>query len=313
MNNEINTRVAPVRRWPAVLLWAAMGAYPLVNAQTTPSIQPQATGTAAGNRAIPSPEKDEDRQHLERIYKAICAYYRDHQDLPNWLSDLVPQYLADAGDLVSPVETRTGKSVLYGRQDPKLPTSYIYEFNAGTAPEEFNRGRTVPLTCKEWKLMQLKKFGLVTPIIRCHLHNPVLNVAYSGDIYETGLLWENDPQTAALVRSNPQLGPLPSDSSGARVNVKVLDSQTSEPIATASVQGTLGSEFGLLPPAQGTADTNGIVAVALGEWKINFLILTASHPLYESTQLEWNREQDKEGTPPDRLTLKLVRKREASK
>lgn len=175
MNNGTENRVERVRRRTVAFLCAALCACPLVNAQTK----------------SPNPEKDQDRQHLERIYKAICAYYRDHQDLPNWLSDLVPQYLPDTSDLVSPVETRTGKSVLYGRQDPKLPTSYIYEFNAAPAPEEFNRGRSVPLTCKEWKLMQLKKFGLVTPILRCHLHNPVLNVAYAGDIYETGLLWES--------------------------------------------------------------------------------------------------------------------------
>src|SRR6266545_1908671 len=162
-------------------------------------------------------EREIDRQHLQHIYKAISAYYQDHQDLPDWLSDLVPHYLADENDLISPVETRTGKSVLFGRTDPRLHTSYIYEFNAGPAAEEFNRGRSVPLTCKQWKLMQLKKFGLITPILRCHLHEPVLNVAYSGDIYETGLLWENDTQTAALIKSNPQLGPHPPESSGARV------------------------------------------------------------------------------------------------
>src|ERR1041385_6566175 len=164
-------------------------------------------------------ERDTDRQHLQRIYKAISAYYKDHHDLPDWLSDLVPKYLPDANDPISPVEKRTGKSVLYGRDDPKLHTSYIYEFNAAPAAEEFNRGRSVPLTCKQWKLLQLKKFGLITPILRCHLQNPVLNVAYSGDIYETGLLWENDPRAAALIKTKPSLGPRPETQSGPHMDV----------------------------------------------------------------------------------------------
>src|SRR6266481_5783229 len=49
-------------------------------------------------------ELEIDRQHLQRIYKAISAYYQDHQDLPDWLSDLVPHYLSDENDLISPVE-----------------------------------------------------------------------------------------------------------------------------------------------------------------------------------------------------------------
>src|SRR6267154_941040 len=52
-------------------------------------------------------ELEIDRQHLQHIYRAISAYYKDHQDLPDWLSDLVPRYLADENDLVSPVEKRT--------------------------------------------------------------------------------------------------------------------------------------------------------------------------------------------------------------
>lgn len=94
------------------------------------------------------------------------------------------------------------------------------------------------------------------------------------------------------------------------MSVKVADADTGEPIGTASVRSTLGSEFGLLPPAQGTTDTNGLVAVALGEWNVNFLILTASHPLYESKQQDWNREKNKETAVPAQLTLELVRKRE---
>ena len=272
---------------------------------------------AAGARVTPADrtaqENEIDRQHLQHIYQAITAFYRDHRDLPNWLSDLVPEYLADTNELLSPVEIRTGKSVLFGRDDPKYRTSYIYEFNAGPAAEEFNRGRTVPLTCKEWKLMQLQKFGLVTPILRCHLHKPVLNVAYTGEIYETGLLWEDDPNTAALIKSNPRLGPQAGEGKGPQLSVRVVDADTGEAVGAAAVRSALGSEFGLLPPAQVTAGTNGTANVMLGDWKVNFLFLTVSHPLYQAQQVEWNREKTKEGAPPTEWTIKLARKSEAGR
>ena len=250
-----------------------------------------------------------DRQHLERIYGAIRRYYKEHQDLPNWLSDLVPKYLPDAKDLVSPVEQRTGKSVLYGREDPKIHTSYIYEFNGGVAAEEFNKGRAVPLTCKQWKLMQLQKFGMVTPILRSHVDKPVLNVAYSGQIYETGLLWEDDPRTAALIKQDPRLGPQPPTAGGAHVSVHVVDAGTGKGIAGAVVRNGIGSEFGLLLPSEATTDANGDVSVPLGEWKVNFLFLNANQDGYNPAGMEWNREKSQEEAPPAEITLKLTQEK----
>jgi hypothetical protein len=266
---------------------------------------PKESKVASVDRA--ATEREIDRQHLQRIYKAISAYYQDHQELPDWLSDLVPNYLPDENDLISPVEQRTGKSVLYGRDDPKLHTSYIYEFNAGPAAEEFNRERTAPLTCKQWKMMQLKKFGLITPILRCHLHKPVLNVAYSGDIYESGLLWETDPRAAALIKSNPSLGPRPDTQSGPHVDVHVVDAETGAPLVSASIKSTLGSEFGLLPPAEKQSDTNGIVPISIGEWKIHFLSLTATHPLYQPIRFDWSHDQKSDDPVPSAITIKMVR------
>lgn len=315
--NRMRQSQTTTRLWAlAGFLCATLATIALANGQTvsrgapppgnSPGVAPASGENGSAETQLAAAEKDVDCQHLQRIYKAISAYYRDHQDLPNWLSDLVPQYLSDPNDLLSPVETRTGKSVLYGRTDPKLRTSYIYEFNAAPAPEEFNRGRTVPLTCKEWKLMQLGKFGMVTPILRCHLHTPVLNVAYGGELYETGLLWENDPRTVALIKAHPALGPKPSQASGACVNVKVVDAETGDPIGAAAVRSTLGSEFGLLPPGSCVTDTNGTALVPLGEWKVNFLFLTASHPRYQPQQFNWNRDPSKEDTTPAQLTLKMT-------
>lgn len=299
----------------AAALLAALGMFTLTDAQTADStattardsagVQVQAEATPASPE-LTRQEREIDKQHLQRIYSAIRAYYKDHKDLPNWLSDLVPKYLPDAGDLISPIETRTGKSVLFGREDPKIHTSYIYEFNAGPAAEEFNKGRAVPLTCKEWKLMQLQKFGMVTPILRSHIDQPVLNVAYSGVIYETGLLWENDPNTAALIKSDPRLGPQ-AQPAGTNVTVHVVDADTGVPIAQAKVRDGIGSEFGLLPPGEGTTDANGDVTVSLGDWKVNFLFLNANAPGYYPVGTDWNRARAQEDAPPAQLTLKMTR------
>ncbi len=299
----------------AAALFAALGLFTLTDAQ--PADHGVATGGVPGgthvqagesvaNPELINQEREIDKQHLQRIYNAIRAYYKDRHDLPNWLSDLVPQYLPDAGDLISPIETRTGKSVLFGREDPRIHTSYIYEFNAAPAPEEFNKGRAVPLTCKEWKLMQLQKFGMITPILRSHIDQPVLNVAYSGQIYSTGLLWENDPNTAALVQANPRLGPQ-SQLGGVRVSVHVVETDGDAPVSGAVVRDGIGSEFGLLPPGQGTTDANGNLSVPLGEWKVNFLFLNASHEGYYPVGTNWNREQAQEDSPPTQITLQMTR------
>src|SRR5437773_1745965 len=46
-------------------------------------------------------------RNLKQIYEAIQAYRRDHKDLPNWLSDLVPQYLKEPATLVCPARLPT--------------------------------------------------------------------------------------------------------------------------------------------------------------------------------------------------------------
>lgn len=154
--------------------------------------------------------------------------------------------------------------------------------------------------------MQLQKFGMVTPILRSHIDQPVLNVAYSGVIYETGLLWENDPNTAALIKSDPRLGPQ-AQPAGTNVTVHVVDADTGVPIAQAKVRDGIGSEFGLLPPGEGTTDANGDVTVSLGDWKVNFLFLNANAPGYYPVGTDWNRARAQEDAPPAQLTLKMTR------
>ncbi len=156
--------------------------------------------------------------------------------------------------------------------------------------------------------MQLEKFGMVTPILRSHIDQPALNVAYSGHIYETGLLWENDPNTAALIKKNPALGPQPGNMAGVRLKVHVVDSETGAALAGATVRDGIGSEFGLLPPGESKTDANGTLEVPLGQWTVNFVFLVANHPDYLPVGTNWNRERAQEDAPPAEMTLKLTRK-----
>ncbi|MGH7967933.1 MAG: hypothetical protein ACREIC_04315 [Limisphaerales bacterium] len=68
----------------------------------------------------------------------------------------------------------------------------------------------------------------------------------------------------------------------------------------------IGSEFGLLPPGNGTTDSNGDLGVPLGEWKVNFLFLNASHQGYYPVGTDWNRERAKEDAPPAQIILRMT-------
>src|SRR5579884_3320670 len=129
-------------------------------------------------------------RNLKLIYEAIQAYRMDHKDLPNWLSDLVPQYITDANVLVCPACRRTGQAELTPLADPKLPSSYYFEFcPIGFAPKEFPGSETK--TRREWKRRQMSLVGSVVPLVRCRHHGRVLNLAFDGKIYESGEMWEN--------------------------------------------------------------------------------------------------------------------------
>lgn len=127
-------------------------------------------------------EKEACIKNLKTIYQAVEAYRMDHKDLPNWLSDLVPNYLPDANVLICPVCRRTGKTEDPALADPKLPCSYLFEFCP--VPIAGNHTR------REWKRRQMGLVGSMVPIVRCRNHSTVLNVSFDGQIYESASSWE---------------------------------------------------------------------------------------------------------------------------
>jgi thiol-disulfide isomerase/thioredoxin len=147
----------------------------------------EATNQAAA-AALAVGEKEACLKNLKQIYEAIQAYRKDHKQLPDWLSDLVPKYLAAPAVLTCTVTTRTGRGIAFPHlADPKLPCSYLYEFCDGEAGFIFRGGK---LKMREFKSLQMGLVGGATPILRCWLHEPILNVGFDGKVFESKDNWE---------------------------------------------------------------------------------------------------------------------------
>jgi hypothetical protein len=171
-----------IAQWFTILAMAAGAA-----AEPAP-VAVEQTNAAAGAPNRAAEEKAACTKNLKAIYHAIQAYQTDHRDLPNWLSDLVPQYLPDANVLVCPVCRRTGQTEAPPLADPKLASSYLYEF----CPAPLGRMATnAPTrTHREWKRRQMGLVGSIVPLVRCRHHDPVLNLAFDGKVYESPPAWE---------------------------------------------------------------------------------------------------------------------------
>jgi regulation of enolase protein 1 (concanavalin A-like superfamily) len=205
--DEVGTKEAP-RDWPAE---AQAGIVAISNARQPFSadfaelkLQPaKAPATVAANAPVnpfnqyePS-DSSEDcelcKKNLAKISEAILAYRKEHKDIPNWLSDLVPKYLPDDAVLICPVTTKTGRLSPFGALDPKLRSSYLYEFCPTPMTATVKGAFDGPLrTNRDWKRQQMGLVGSEVPIVRCLLHNPVLNLSFGGRIYESPMFWEQN-------------------------------------------------------------------------------------------------------------------------
>ncbi len=145
-------------------------------------------GFAHAEEATPEPTEQHEQniqtctQNLLAIGKAIEAYQKEHGDFPMWLSDLHPKHLVDGNVFICPSDEKGGKPIYTGNTDPEMPVSYSYELN----PEY-----------REWKTGQREVYGDAMPLIRCRHHTnddfAVLNLSFSGRVYQSANIWENRP------------------------------------------------------------------------------------------------------------------------
>jgi beta-lactamase regulating signal transducer with metallopeptidase domain len=281
--------------WAVVALWIALAGLTLTDgrsvaaeAEVTPAERRTSIAAVAGEdrASMLARYKEIDRENLRQIFAAIQAYRERHGELPDWLSDLYPEFLTDPEILISPEERLTGRTRLEGNPDPRMRTSYIYEFNANPAPADHVGDARI--SYKEWKTRQMDRFGAAVPLVRCLLYDPTLNLAYSGDVYESELFWERDPNTLALMR---RLGVgttlAPSDVTEA-LELQVVGRDSDTPIEGVRVMAWLQSEEGLLPTQVWVTDGDGVCPIPLAGARPRYGILRLSHPAHVSRELKWH-------------------------
>ncbi len=159
-------------------------------------------------------------ERLKAIHGALVAYERKHQQWPDHLSDLVPEFLPDASALRDPADPGRGDlGSNVAKADPKFRVSYSYERCA-----DVSNGLPGPLGpfpkpdipgtgWGSWRLVnghQETFFGDQVPLVRCYFHRPpederlagrdlVLNLTPSGRVYRSDFDWEHHPDSAAHV------------------------------------------------------------------------------------------------------------------
>ena len=113
-------------------------------------------------------------QNLVAIGKAVEAYKKEHDDFPEWLSELYPKYLPDANLLLCPADELGGKPIFSSNADPKMPVSYSYQFHPKYRVRK-SEERTV--------------YGDVIPLVRCRHHTnqefECLNLSFSLKVYRS--------------------------------------------------------------------------------------------------------------------------------
>src|SRR5437899_12927951 len=101
---------------------------------------------------------------------------------------------------LQPIETRRrpAKRILkgsmqsaFGVLDPKIHSSYLYEFTPTDIPEVVKGAWRGPkTTMREWKRQQMKLAGKEVRLVRCLLHEPALTLSVGGKGYEGRVDWE---------------------------------------------------------------------------------------------------------------------------
>jgi len=165
--------------------------------------------------------------NFRKIYVAIKRYEKDKDKLPDWLSDLVPNYLSNE-TLFCPDDANHNSPFW---RDPKLPCSYGYEFSMAGIPRSWSVVGGMP--CRDWKTQQVKLFGDIVPVVRCH-HHPTrpLNLSVGGQIYWGPGSWEKlfmpDYRRGIELSKRPSQPPAPTEVEPSRGKLDLSGTQTTD-------------------------------------------------------------------------------------
>ncbi|NIP24304.1 MAG: DUF1349 domain-containing protein [Phycisphaerae bacterium] len=159
---------------------------------TAPRTGPQKFAIPQANLEIPE-EMKPCCENLHKIHEALEQYKKDKGELPDFLSDLVADYLGEE-TLLCPTHPSTRPPLI---PDPKLDCSYGYQYS--NTPLSRSGGKTQ----RQWKDEQRGICGDVVPLVRCYGHGQCLNLSFGGRIYISSLVWERDldPEGGTLRQS----------------------------------------------------------------------------------------------------------------
>lgn len=128
--------------------------------------------------------------NLAAVGEALQTYEKEHDDFPEWLSELHPKFLTNAGSLICPADEDQGVPILPYNTDPNLPVSYNYDCD----PEYY----------QQWLKNERNVYADANPIVRCPHHanfdsdstflsNLYLNLSFSNTIYLSEGDWRKHP------------------------------------------------------------------------------------------------------------------------
>jgi ankyrin repeat protein len=132
--------------------------------------------------------------NLQKIYAAIKKYEKDKGRLPDWLSDLVPDYLTKETLLCPHKPSYRDLARPQIQVEQEIPCSYTYEFSMlrkpATTPKGIQPRPWGGMLNQDLKMAQMRLFGDVVPLLRCRTHGYVLNLSVGGQLYISPLFWE---------------------------------------------------------------------------------------------------------------------------
>lgn len=121
-------------------------------------------------------------ERLRTIYIALKRYEKEKGSLPDWLSDLVPDYLS-AEMLIWPED---GPQSTPLAPDRHLPCSFGYQYSSSmTLPQG-------EMSYREFKDKERKVWGDAVPLVRYYIGKQCLNISFDGRIYMSGTAWETE-------------------------------------------------------------------------------------------------------------------------
>jgi hypothetical protein len=205
-----------------------------------------------------------DIAQMKKVWEALMAYQEARGQLPDNLSDLVPEFLPDPKVLLSPRDAGAQQNGPLTVKDAKHPSSYGYEWG----PQRFRQ-----LTFKEVKACQVEEYGPIVPLLRCFLYPKALNISHAGDFYETETDWEIAPPVKDYLAKH---GPGPGCKDGRFVEVTTTDA-AGQPVNGVRVTASNRRVQGLpLPNRRVMTGPDGKVRVPFGPDPISNGILAFS-------------------------------------